>query len=104
MTSQIINKIDIAKIQVGQRLRAVDEAEVEKIAISLEEVGQINPIDVRPQLGAAGEYVLIAGAHRLAAAKGIGWLQIDAVVFEGSEDGVRRHDRNLRRAGLVPAG
>ena len=56
-------------------MRQVDEGKVLELMQSYEEVGVINPISVDEEL------VLIAGAHRLEAAKNLGWETIEAKVF-----------------------
>lgn len=55
-----------------------DEDHVQKIADSLEQDGQWNPIIVRP--GEDGQYDLIAGHTRYRAAKSLGWDSLEATV------------------------
>ena len=56
-------------------MRELDEGKVLELMQSYEQVGQINPISVDE------DYALIAGAHRLEAAKNLGWETIEAKVF-----------------------
>jgi ParB family chromosome partitioning protein len=96
--------IDPRKVKIVGRLRDVDEAEVEKIALSMSEVGQITPIEVRYFPDAEGFYVLISGAHRVAAALRNGDETIQALLFEGNsdEERLREIDENLYRHELTP--
>lgn len=63
--------LPISAITVANRLRAVDPAHVEAIMASMGEGGLRQAIQVagRPD----GSFLLMAGAHRLEAAKGLGW-------------------------------
>lgn len=95
--------IPLTAILVEDRLRAVDPDRAAELAISLREAGQITPIEVGPE-DAAGMHRLIAGAHRVAAAKLAGLGAVQAVVFEGSADAgrLREIDENLYRRELSP--
>jgi len=79
--------IDIAldAIEVGLRLRPVSGPHVSLLAASLQASGQHTPIQVGP-MGPGGRHILIAGAHRVAAAREAGLTTLQAIVFEGSED------------------
>lgn len=85
--------MDISRIIVKDGRRAIDEAKVRELAQSMSEVGLINPITV------SKDGVLIAGAHRLAAAKLLGWTEIDANVsdLEGLKAELAEIDENLMR-------
>lgn len=93
--------LDVASITDGDRLRPVDPDKVAQVARSFAEVGQITDIEVR-QDGDA--WMLVAGAHRLAAARSLGWKTIAATVFEGSGAlaRLREIDENLYRHELNP--
>lgn len=79
--------ISVASIVVGERHRALSNDAVKRIAASLEAIGLRSPVTVR----VVDDYVLpdgevcdgvpllVAGAHRLAAAKYLGWSHIDCV-------------------------
>ena len=71
-------------IAVEDRLRAVDLAAVEHLAESIDRQGLQNPILIRPRDD--GGYVLVAGAHRLAAARLLGWTQIEAFEVKHLQD------------------
>jgi ParB family chromosome partitioning protein len=56
-------------------MRDLDESKVLELLHSYEQVGVINPISVDEDM------VLIADVHRLEAAKNLGWIKIEAKVF-----------------------
>lgn len=74
-------KIAIARIAAGRRLRPVNPDYVAALAASMAEIGLIEPIVVRatPNAGRGRTpYTLIDGAHRLEAARALGWAEIEA--------------------------
>lgn len=71
-------KYDISSIKVGERHRPLDDAKVRQIAESMKLVGQISPIIITE----GGS--LIAGWHRMEAAKFLGWTQLE-VKFENHD-------------------
>lgn len=89
-------EISIGSIKVTENRRAVDYAKVREIAESMSQVGLINAISVRH---VGDDVVLVAGKHRLEAAKSLGWDKIEATVLElddlGSE--LAEIDENLMR-------
>jgi ParB family chromosome partitioning protein len=95
--------IPLALVRVVDRLREVNQAKVAELAVSMKEIGQLAAIEVA-RIHGGGEYRLIAGAHRLAAAEAAGITDILAVIFEGSpdEERLREIDENLYRAELGP--
>lgn len=98
-----IRPIETAAIRVENRLRAVlDDAKIEAIAASLTTLGLASPIIVQ-QAESGDGYRLVAGTHRLEAARRLGWDHIDARVVEGSPDQLRllEIDENLARAELT---
>ena len=94
-------KLYIADIEVGARKRKLDESKVQSLAESFTSIGQLQPITV--SRGDYGTYRLIAGLHRLEAAKSIGWQSIQATEFEGDEVAVElaEIDENLMRNDLT---
>ena len=69
-------EIEVSKVIIGDSRRAIDGATVEKLADSMKQVGLLNPITIDY------EYNLIAGAHRIAAAKKLGWEQIPCTMLD----------------------
>ncbi len=94
--------IPLAQIRVGERLRPVDPAYVELLAASLAERGQDTPIQVRPRADAPGEYDLVAGGHRVAAAQLAGLATLEARVVDATDDEAKlaEIDENLMRREL----
>ncbi len=67
-------QIPIYQINVNAGRREADQDAVQKLADSISKVGLLNPITVDQ------EYTLIAGLHRLEAAKRLGWTEIKCTV------------------------
>ncbi len=73
--------IPLDLVDVGDRLRTVDEDYAQLIAASMRTDGQRTPVEVRAA-GADGRYRIIAGGHRLRAAQIVGFAELQAVVLE----------------------
>lgn len=69
--------VAVALIDAGSRRRALSRPTVKALAESITEIGLLSPISVRPE---GDQYRLIAGRHRLEAAKQLGWSEIPAVL------------------------
>ena len=86
--------IDSIKINPGRREAAPED--VQRLSESIAEVGMMNPITVD------ADYNLVAGLHRLEAAKLLGWTEVECTVCELD----RLHaelaeiDENVVRTGL----
>jgi len=75
-------EINLNSIYVNQRKRKLNAEKVAALAESFSLLGQLEPIT----LASSGEkYTLLAGLHRLEAAKFLGWETIDAELFQGDE-------------------
>jgi ParB-like chromosome segregation protein Spo0J len=86
------------------RLRALREKCVTALAQSMADQGQLQPIVVRREV--AGGYCLVAGLHRLEAAKRLKWAEINCTVFDdidADQAELVEIDENLIRAALTPA-
>ncbi|MCX5497288.1 ParB N-terminal domain-containing protein [Kaistia dalseonensis] len=97
-------RIQLADIDISQRLRPVDEAKALFIAAGMAKGGLETPIEVRPAPKKAKKpYILIVGGHRCRAAFELGWTEIDAFVLDISADEARMReiDENLYRAELT---
>ncbi len=93
----------IDMIEVEDRLRSVDEAAVEHIAESMEARGQIYPVQIKTI--EPGRFRLLTGAHRIAAARKLGWTHIEAFLVDDldeEEATLLEIDENLCRAELDP--
>jgi ParB-like chromosome segregation protein Spo0J len=87
-----IQSLYTADIHVGDRHRTANAEKVAAIAASMKEIGLQTPISVRIMDDVVidgdatdGVPVLIAGATRLAAAKSLGWKEIECAVLEASD-------------------
>lgn len=100
MNTEPSRLVSLSLIDVGERLRVVDDDYALMIAGSMEQIGQLTPIEIRPMDG--GRFALVAGAHRLEAARTLGWETIAAVVKDATdlEAELRQIDENLVRREL----
>lgn len=69
-------KITINEIKVNAGRRDINEDNVRELEKSIAEIGLLNPISVTQ------DHALIAGRHRLEAAKKLGWTEIECTVCE----------------------
>lgn len=103
-TLQMSGPVPVAQIDARTRLRPVSEAGVEALKASITETGVMkDAIHVRRKKG--GVLVLIAGAHRLEAARQLGWSEIEAKVWTDVTDDWSRLmeiDDNLAGAEMGP--
>ena len=99
--------LDLAAIDAPDRLRKALPARVEALAEDIDERGLLTPIEV---VGPSdnGGFRLIYGAHRLAAAKLLGWAEIPAIIHapdafaDEAETRLREIRENLMRFELNP--
>lgn len=89
-------QINIDAIQVNSGRREALPDAVRELADSISAVGLLNPITVDR------DYILIAGLHRLEAAKLLGWEEIECNVssLEGLQAELAEIDENFVRADL----
>lgn len=99
-----IDRVKVGEVLVTARLRPVSEAGVESLLASIAEIGVMkDAIHVRQKK--AGQLVLIAGGHRLEAARRLGWEEIEAKVSADVTDDWARLmeiDDNIAGAELNP--
>jgi ParB family chromosome partitioning protein len=101
-----LNPLDI--VPNGQQPRKeFREEELQELVHSIREIGLLQPIVVRPIVGATGtepQYELIMGERRLRATKELGLATIPAIVKETPDDAMLRDAllENLHRAQLNP--
>ena len=101
--------LDVGSVTIPEdRLRGVQEDIVASLAESMGRIGQRLPITVRETPGPGGgdaskRLVVVAGVHRLLAARSLGWQRIEATHFEGDETDARLWEiaENLHRAELT---
>lgn len=96
--------INVQRIGVGKRLRKLRQDEVDKLAESIKRGSLLQPIVVRND-GFSRQFILVAGAHRLAAVKQLGLKTIRAEVRDYDDDHARlaEIDENLTRFELSSA-
>ncbi len=96
-----LQRLPIDAVQVTDRLRQFNEAQVEALMGSITELGLLTPISVYRHPDGAIE--IVAGVHRLEACRRLGWAEIDAFVVAHMADWDRQLweiDENLMRAEL----
>lgn len=92
----MFQEVSVDRIIINQRLRDLDQEKVLELAESIQNIGLINAITLDP------DFNLIAGNHRLAAIKHLGYETIQAKVCD-SNDLIKELieiDENLIRANL----
>ena len=96
-----LGKVFIDDVKVGERHRQVDAAKVSGLAESMKALGLQQPISV--YLESDDTVLLVAGLHRLEAARSLGWEEIEASFVHLSE--IDRElweiDENLARSELT---
>jgi len=92
-------KIPISDISVNPGRRKAQPKQVEKLARSMGELGLISPITIDKK------NVLIAGLHRLEAAKLLDWEEIECTLssLDGLQAELAEIDENVVRNNLSPA-
>ena len=97
----VIESVTIDVITIGSSRRAIDGATVDALAASMEKIGLKTPITIRSNDDTMA--ILVAGAHRLEAAKRLGWDKIDCFVLNCTEDEAEMWEisENLHRAELT---
>ena len=103
-----IERVPLALLRDSAQPRDIVQANVDMLRSSIEQVGLIQPIRVRPAgvivrgLGEQG-FQIVAGHHRVAAARALGWTEIDAIVdtAEHLQAELMEIDENLCRAELT---
>lgn len=95
-----VQAVHIAVVSTNGRMRKLSRPKVKELADSIAEIGLLNPITV---CEAGSEFTLVAGRHRLEAARMLGWHTIPATVVALSD--ADRHiaeiDENLIRNELT---
>jgi len=104
-----IERIPLRTLKASGQPRPLITEAVYKLAASISEVGLIQPISVRcvPVMDggvAVDGYQIVAGHHRVAAARALGWTEIDAIIVDAGEHlqaELIEIDENLCRAELT---
>jgi ParB/RepB/Spo0J family partition protein len=82
-TARRAQEITLDRIEAGGNIRELDAEHVTALAGSMAVRGLIVPVAVRPLDGE--RYALVAGEHRLAAARELGWTSIAAVITDHTQ-------------------
>ena len=87
---------------VGQARRYFDPDELDKMAASMQAVGVIDPLSVRPRSGTLDEYDLLAGEKRHRSAEIAGLTEVPVRVFEVDDQAAEdiKAISNLQRSDL----
>lgn len=90
-------KVKISEIQVNPGRRETEPEPVAELAKSIAVVGLLNPITL------TADHTLVAGLHRLEAAKRLGWTEIECTVcgLEGLDAELAEIDENIVRTKLT---
>lgn len=105
-----IASIALRRVDLSGSRPTVPET-VNAMAKSLSDIGLINPVTVIPAKVYDGSvvvdgYRVVTGNHRVAAARALGWSEIEAFVIADDDrldNELREIDENLCRAELTPA-
>lgn len=90
--------VPISEIKVTAGRREVLPEDAKKLADSITQIGLLNPITITP------DHTLIAGNHRLEAAKLLGWTEIECTICDmtGLLAELAEIDENFVRKNLSP--
>ena len=102
-------RVNLLALLASDQPRPLMTEAVDRLAASIKEVGLIQPVTVRPRAVMAGGlsepgFQIIAGHHRVAACRALGWTEIDAIVIDSAEsltDELIEIDENLCRSELT---
>ena len=106
----IVQTVPLSHLVSSDQPRPLLTAEVDKLASSIKEIGLIQPITVTPTTVFHGlaepGWRIVAGHHRVAAVRALGWTQIDAIIIDNEknlQNELVEIDENLCRAELTTA-
>ena len=93
-------RVRVADVEVPDNCRSIRQYTVDDLAVSMEQIGLRTPISV---CNNKEGIQLVAGGHRLEAAKKLGWKRIDAIVMRDDKLDRRiwHNAENLDRADLT---
>lgn len=103
-----LQKITLRNVVASCQPRPLVTSEVDKLAASIGQVGLIQPVTVRSTVVIHGTtdpgFQIVAGHHRVAACRALGWTEIDALVIDDTshlQSELIEIDENLCRAELT---
>jgi ParB/RepB/Spo0J family partition protein len=92
-------QVALDRIRVPENVRTLDDAHVQALAGSIKLQGILVPVVVRDD---ADGFELVAGFHRVAAAKSIGLVEVPVVVRDAQTEDADRAVENITRKQLNP--
>jgi ParB/RepB/Spo0J family partition protein len=98
-STEIAQAIALERIQVAANVRELDPEHVDALAGSIRLQGMLVPVVVRP---ADEGFELVAGFHRVAAARSLGLGEVPVVVREAETEDADRAVENIARKQLNP--
>ena len=98
ITEQTGRQVALEQIRVPDNVRALDEAHVQALAGSIALQGMLVPVVVR---GDGEGFELVAGFHRVAAARSLGLAEVPVVVRDGESEDADRAVENITRKQLT---
>jgi ParB/RepB/Spo0J family partition protein len=100
ITAEVGRRVALDRIRVPENVRALDPEHVKALAGSIELQGMLVPVVVRDD-GENG-FVLVAGFHRVAAARSLGLAEVPVVVRDAVTEDADRAVENITRKALNP--
>ena len=85
-------RIAVEEIRVPENVRALDDAHVQALAGSIALQGMLVPVVVRDD---GGGFELVAGFHRIAAARSLGLADVPVVVRDADTEDADRAVENI---------
>ena len=89
---EVGRQVALDRIRIPENVRALDDAHVQALAGSIKLQGILVPVVVRDD---ADGFELVAGFHRIAAAKSIGLAEVPVVVRDGQTEDADRAVENI---------
>jgi ParB family transcriptional regulator, chromosome partitioning protein len=99
VTHETGRQLALEQIRVPENVRALDEAHIEALAGSIALQGMLVPVVVR---GDGDGFELVAGFHRIAAARSLGLAEVPVVVRDAETEDADRAVENITRKQLNP--
>jgi len=92
--------VALDRIRVPENVRALDPEDVKALAGSIKIQGMLVPVVLRED--GNGRFELVAGFHRIAAAKTLGLVDVPAVIRDVETEAAERAVENVTRKALNP--
>ncbi len=85
-TSSFSREVDIEKIQDNPFAMRIENPDISELSQSLDQIGLLSPIKLRPHPTDSQVFQLIFGHRRLLAAKQLGWKSVVATIMNASDE------------------